>query len=413
MKKINKGLKNKENGITLIALVITIIVLLILVGVGISMIAGQNGIITKTQNSKNATNRKSTDEKIKLAIMSAKTKLDTGELNEKKLVEEIEKINGEIIGEEKFPITVKIDSQEVIILKDGEIMEKAKLGEIAENENKIYKDSTGIAVIPKGFAIVTNPSEINSGLVISDKENDDMDNSKLGNQFVWVPVNQENFESTFKRHDYGNNPKDDSKFINTEPSLQKYYEPDILNISGTTKKTGSEVIEMYNSVKKYGGFYVGRYETGNEGEKAVVKKLYEPWMINFCDKNEEGGAIEKARQMYLKHSHLCYGVEWDTIMRWIKEDANLSSYLIDSTGIGNVGTKQRILTGSNDKYQVKNIYDLSGNAPEWTMEIYSSSDNIRILRGGSAITSGTERTISNRVSGNISWNCGFRIAFYI
>ena len=45
----------KNNGITLIALVITIIVLLILAGVSIAMLTGQNGILTQAQNAKNAT----------------------------------------------------------------------------------------------------------------------------------------------------------------------------------------------------------------------------------------------------------------------------------------------------------------------------------------------------------------------
>lgn len=40
----------KESGITLVALVVTIIVLLILAGVAISLTIGQNGIITRAQN---------------------------------------------------------------------------------------------------------------------------------------------------------------------------------------------------------------------------------------------------------------------------------------------------------------------------------------------------------------------------
>ena len=48
-------MKNKEKGITLIALVVTIVVLLILAGVSISMLTGENGIITQAQDAKLAT----------------------------------------------------------------------------------------------------------------------------------------------------------------------------------------------------------------------------------------------------------------------------------------------------------------------------------------------------------------------
>ena len=50
-------MKKNTKGITLIALVITIIVLLILAGVSIAMLTGDNGILTQAQNAKNKTER--------------------------------------------------------------------------------------------------------------------------------------------------------------------------------------------------------------------------------------------------------------------------------------------------------------------------------------------------------------------
>ena len=55
MKQRKVKIKLKENGITLIALVITIIVLLILAGVSIAMLTGENGILTQAQNAENET----------------------------------------------------------------------------------------------------------------------------------------------------------------------------------------------------------------------------------------------------------------------------------------------------------------------------------------------------------------------
>ena len=57
-----KLLKRKEQGITLIALVITIIVLLILAGVSIAMLTGQNGILTQAQKAKNETEKAAENE---------------------------------------------------------------------------------------------------------------------------------------------------------------------------------------------------------------------------------------------------------------------------------------------------------------------------------------------------------------
>ena len=67
--KILNKIKEKNNGITLIALVITIIVLLILAGVSIAMLTGQNGILTQAQNAKNRTEQAEKDEKEKLGDM--------------------------------------------------------------------------------------------------------------------------------------------------------------------------------------------------------------------------------------------------------------------------------------------------------------------------------------------------------
>ncbi len=64
-----------NKGITLIALVITIIVLLILAGVSIAMLTGQNGILTQANSSKTATTKAEAVEKINLALNAVKAKI--------------------------------------------------------------------------------------------------------------------------------------------------------------------------------------------------------------------------------------------------------------------------------------------------------------------------------------------------
>ena len=92
-----KVLKRKEKGITLIALVITIIVLLILAGVSIAMLTGDNGIITQAQNAKNRTEEAEEKEKIELAVLDTISK--NGNLTEENLQIEMDDEFGE--GETK------------------------------------------------------------------------------------------------------------------------------------------------------------------------------------------------------------------------------------------------------------------------------------------------------------------------
>ena len=117
MKKLN------QRGITLIALVITIIVLLILAGVSIAMLTGQNGILTQAQKAKTTTANKSAEEKVKLAVMAARSQSETGALEADKLVTEVTTNYG---GQAEttaggFPVTVTIDGKSFTVSSTGEV----------------------------------------------------------------------------------------------------------------------------------------------------------------------------------------------------------------------------------------------------------------------------------------------------
>ena len=74
MKNFKKKELNSSNGITLIALVITIIVLLILAGISISMLSGDNGILQKATTAKTETEKSQEQEIVTLAYNSALAK---------------------------------------------------------------------------------------------------------------------------------------------------------------------------------------------------------------------------------------------------------------------------------------------------------------------------------------------------
>ena len=151
-KQIEKGMKKvkkEEKGITLIALVITIVVLIILATVSIATLTGENGILTRAADSKTETEEAKEDELRRLTALEAATNIDGT-------------THTETIAQ------VGTDEPETVTVK-----------------------------IPAGFAIsqVEGENSVEDGLVIIDKN---------GNEFVWVPVSKEEFDTEFvRRSGYG------------------------------------------------------------------------------------------------------------------------------------------------------------------------------------------------------------------
>ena len=124
-KRRNEQMKlnlKERKGITLIALVITIIVLLILAGVSIAMLTGQNGILTQAQSAKTTTEDKSAEEKIKLAVMAARAQSE-GALDADKLVAEITNNYGGTATKTGtgFPVNATVDGKSFTIDGDGNV----------------------------------------------------------------------------------------------------------------------------------------------------------------------------------------------------------------------------------------------------------------------------------------------------
>ena len=133
--KINKG-------ITLIALVITIIVLLILAGVTIATLTGDNGILTKAQNSKEKNAQKTVEEQINLAVQASR--INEGLVINKEILEQELTNNGiEITKSEndELPWTVKKDGYVYTISENGEVKEKEGIA-ITTGDIEILKGST-------------------------------------------------------------------------------------------------------------------------------------------------------------------------------------------------------------------------------------------------------------------------------
>ena len=142
MKQNLKERVNGKNGITLIALVITIIVLLILAGVTIATLTGDNGILTKAQSAKEKNAQKTVEEQINLAVQASR--INEGLVIDKDILEQELTNNGiEITKSEndELPWTVKKDGYVYTISENGEVKEKEGIA-ITTGDIEILKGST-------------------------------------------------------------------------------------------------------------------------------------------------------------------------------------------------------------------------------------------------------------------------------
>ena len=137
--KKQKKINNKgTNGITLIALVITIIVLLILAGISISMLSGDNSILSKVGEARNITKETQKDEEVKVAVLGSYN--DRANLDIDKLLSNLNKIKDITVtptqenGKNTFPVTVKTEYTTYKITSDGKF------------EKVVIVDRTGISV---------------------------------------------------------------------------------------------------------------------------------------------------------------------------------------------------------------------------------------------------------------------------
>lgn len=304
---------------------------------------------------------------------------------------------------------------------------------------------TSSVPIPEGFYYVGGGKE--TGLVISDNANDEnkgVDYTCVGNQFVWVPVED---YSKFVRGFPAETTTGSGIYKMTETVYDTLTEP----FESGYSNEATEYQAMCESVRKNKGFYIARFEAGDGditelrqtavSKHTVVSKknvyVYNcvPWGKAMNDTSTQtisgvanvSGAVELSKDMYKGStsvvSTLCYGVQWDAAMNFVSDathsimDSRTWGNYSDSTGSAatNSGNASTGLTGNNEAWQAKNIYDLAGNTYEWTMEAFSGG---RVVRGGSLWDSGQsgKNPASSREQGTVSsaeLAVSFRVALYI
>ena len=396
-------MKNNK-GITLVALVVTIVVLLILAGVSINLVLGDNGIVKKAQD--------------------AKTKSAEASQNDLKgmnsLIEQMEST-------------------------------------LNESENGGKTEPETVPYLPSDDFHYDTSTSVDTGLVIADT---------AGNEYVWVVVPRTT--AVYKKTGLGKTTFTDADYTSIETDLKNYtstyvttsgysdvYYPDDKNVGWFADATAYNNLKnsMLKSVYENGGFYVGRYEAGIDTTTGTNR-------TSNTDKNSDGKYtmpstvpvtkadaypytyVTRTQAQNLaskvnagtKTSSLMFGVQWDLVLAFMSKDTakitstdvltknsatignySDSTFQLSQTGqyavyynyslssTWNPSTKSTtnfvdssrnkiakssngngilVTTGTSEKNKVMNIYDMAGNIWEWTLEYTSDTIIPCVGRGG-------------------------------
>ena len=400
----------EQKGITLIALVITIIVLLILAGVSIAMLTGENGILNQANKAKTETEYKGAEEKVKLAIMGARA--DDGQMTVAELEREIGYQGGTLTGD-AFPVEVTVDGHTFTVENSGKVTgnesggntptpeEQGTLGTVTgnENTNTTVKDKLGNEVkVPAGFKVVNPEETVPDGIIIEDVSRE----ATKGSQFVWIPVgivkkadgqtetiklSRYTFAENGQETDQGENGIADGEYV--------YQELATSNRGNTTAKNLEEFKTKATTSK---GYYIGRYEardkdttTARIDSTSDTNQLVctaDNYVYNYVTQAQ---AANLSRNMYSDsnfESDLVNSYAWDTAITFLQKVDNRENKTEttkpysrqNSLNTGTLAEKGTNKLSTQDK--ICNIFDMASNTFEWSTETYSDSGNPCVERGG-------------------------------
>lgn len=419
----------KNKGVTLIALAVTIVVMLILAGVTISVLNGENGIVKQAQKAKEESKIKELKEKVRIDIAGKRVENINGELRVSVLKEILDKYFDNVPVETQITSETKLKAKEEYGKYEMKISD-IDVGEITyETSYTIFKDVNGEQVpIPEGYIVSENSDEniVNKGLVISDSR---------GNEYVWISctVDSSSNKLQYKRTEWGveKDGTDNSRAIKDELTLKDidvtYSKTDTDN--GINEEISKEIVAQINaekeSIKKYGGYYIGRYEVGKDNKTAVIKAEQEPYVnIKWSKAYELAKGIGGGEGAT---TYLCSSYSWDTAINFIQNTTgkNYATSIIgfngnwksqevkDSSGkvIKPVNTAQKLNTGLTTA--LCNIYDMGGNVGEFTTELNPGTSETVVLRGGLSYNNGPAGNRWDSVSGTAGSDSGFRATLFL
>lgn len=218
--------------------------------------------------------------------------------------------------------------------------------------------------IPEGWEHVEG--EWNNGFVIQDSKE---------NQFTWVPVGFLDSNGTIDGINF------------SEKFGRRNYHNDDFSDDGFNEKMEIELHKQWKSVKKYGGFYISRYNISKNKQTGKAQSVKGEMPLRNIDWNNSMKVAKTFGDGVSVTSHLPFGAEYDSTLEWfLKSGARTEEEIeSDSTEWGNFCNTQDsplevVKTGTRDEWSTNHICDLAGNVDEWTQEQNKTSR--RVIRGG-------------------------------
>ena len=440
----------KNKGITLVALVVTIVVLLILAGVSINLVLGNNGIIAKAKD--------------------AETKSAEASQND------LKGMNG------------LVSKMEGALAGNGSTGSGSGNGGAGGSgaDTKVPAEATAeTAPYFPDNTFTKKEGTIDTGLVIQDAS---------GNEYVWVVVPRTTAvyattglgKTTFTDADYTSIENDLKEYTKTYRGSTSFitdtWYADDKNegwLSETEYKTLKN--SMLKSVYENGGFYVGRYEAGigtnRTSIEAQVNGKYpvpttapvtkaDAYPYTYVTRTQAQNLASNVKSG-TKTSSLMFGVQWDLVLAFMHNKGNIedSTLTSNSTTIGNYynstfdlnrgkyaqcgqlgntwknfdsaldsivvsnettgkmkKTEQNsyqngilLTTGGTEQSKVMNIYDIAGNVYEWTLEKTPNTYEPCVTRGGLFNDTGSYRPAAEHggsSSGHSFYSIGFRVSIF-
>ena len=453
--------QNKQNGITLVALVITIIILLILAGISIQALTN-TGLFAQAENAKRESEIANIKEQISLDIYEKQLEPPVGSITEEQLETILGKY-GTVNKEDGTIVGITTEKGYEILLSD--IYSGTTTGEQNPTEKTPLENAE--AAKPAGATItVTDASQ---GIVMVDSKK---------NEWVWVEVpisvtagktTDSDIETALKG--YATDYREGSAKQGCSWTDEWY---DGCGMTETEYNTAKS--KMLQSIKTNGGFWISRYEAGIKGSdtdttkartesssritdetistlpEAVSQVNMIPYNYVYC--SEAQALAKKMSTDTSKTSSLLFGIQWDLVCKFLQEKGGLSVTEIkggnDTTGStnwGNYSNSSLILargkyntnpgsedsqwlditagaksgtmlltTGALEQTNKMNIYDFAGNEYEWTLEHATSNTGYPCARrGGCYFNFGSYFPASYRYDDSTTLsnnNIGFRSALY-
>ena len=395
----------KQKGITLVALVITIIILLILAGISIQAITN-TGLFAQAENAKRESEIANIKEKIALDIYEKQLEPPLGSITDVELETilgkygTVNKEDGTIVGittgkgyeillsdiysgttEEAEspadPLSIPTNPATTIVEAQSEYM-------LTKTVNSPIQDAYGNRItVPAGFKIkvddtTNNATTVDKGIVIIDSSE---------NEFVWIPTgtiytdvartetNAKTINLNRYTFDSNGNPTAQNDAV-----IDSYFQELSTSTYGNTTAKDINDFKTKASATGSGGFYIGRYEARKNSSGTITEKGTDSVWNNITQPN----AATQARNMYQNEttftSDLVNSYAWDTATLFLQTFGTNSKYYIQtpvSSSYASTGTNNQ-----TTKDVQCNVYDMASNVFEWTTETYSYSNAPCVTRGG-------------------------------